>query len=149
MKVTYFKVKNASEEIKEQLLNKLVEFVDLEKFEDNQVVEDFGYDGNNSVGIMFTFLPEDQTNMFTNLLREFDLLITVNDVTSSVLMGDFDTDKKWIELFSIDDNAFFNHATEMLKEFLVNNLTKDMILDKMNEPDFKGLTDIDRQVLNA
>ena len=146
MKVTFFKVNNPSEKVKSQLFSEILTFVDVDKFEDEQVVEDFGYDGNNPTGIMFTFLPEDQTQKMIEALTKFDLIIECNDVTDSVLMNDFDTNKKWIELF-VEDNV--SNFSNILKNFLVNNLTKDMVLDKMNEKGFDSLTQTDLDVLNA
>ena len=146
MKVTFFKVNNPSEEVKSQLFSEILTFVDVDKFENEQVVEDFGYDGNNPTGIMFTFLPEDQTQKMIDALTKFDLIIECNDVTDSVLMNDFDTNKKWIELF-VEDNV--SNFSNILENFLLNNLTKDMVLDKMNEKGFDSLTQTDLVVLNA
>lgn len=146
MQVTFFKVRNASEEIKQELFNEIIKFVDVENFENDHVVEDFGYDGNNETGVMFTFLPADQTEKLIEVLTKFDLLISSNDVTTAVLMGDFQTNPHWLSLFGEDTIANFNN---ILTDFLESNLTKDLVLDKMNEKGFDSLTKTDLKVLNA
>jgi hypothetical protein len=61
-------------------------------------------------------------------------------------MGDFESNKKWQELF--DQESIMNFKPT-LDQFLLNNLTKDMVLDKITEKGMDALSVIDFQVLNA
>jgi hypothetical protein len=80
------------------------------------------------------------------VFENHNILVVANDVTADVLMGDFETNSKWQELFDEDSIMKFKPT---LDEFLRNNLTIDIVLDKIIEKGMDALTEIDLQVLNV
>jgi len=147
MKVTHYKVFNPTNEVKDLFLEDVAKFVDTEVFEDEQYAEYFGDDDTDSIGNIFTFLPEGQTEKFIKTLQKHNMLIESNDITTGVLFGDFDN-KIWKRLFvDVLPDAFSSKS--VLDNFLTNNLTRDIVLDKMNEKGFDALNEIDLQILKA
>ena len=144
--VTFFKITNITEEAQQEaILLDLLEFMSEDELEAN-IVYDAGYSGDAEHELVFAFVTDVQAEKIRTVFENHNILVVVNDVTADVLMGDFETNGKWQELF--DAESIMNFKTT-LDEFLRNNLTVDIVLDKISEKGMDSLTEIDFQVLNA
>lgn len=144
--VTFFKITNITEEAQQEaILLDLLEFMSEDELEEN-IVYDAGYSGDAEHELVFAFVTDVQAEKIRTVFENHNILVVANDVTADVLMGDFETNSKWQELF--DEESIMNFKPT-LDEFLRNNLTKDLVLEKITEKGMDALTEIDFKVLNT
>lgn len=144
--VTFFKITNITEEAQQEaILLDLLEFMSEDELEAN-IVYDAEYSGNAEHELVFAFVTDVQSEKIRTVFENHNILVVANDVTTDVLMGDFETNSKWQELFDAESIMKFKPT---LDEFLRNNLTIDIVLDKIIEKGMDALTEIDLQVLNV
>jgi hypothetical protein len=144
--VTFFKITNITEEAQQEaILLDLLEFMSEDELEAN-IVYDAGYSGTAEHELVFAFVTDVQAEKIKTVFENHNILVMSDDITADVLMGDFESNKKWQELF--DQESIMNFKPT-LDQFLLNNLTKDMVLDKITEKGMDALSVIDFQVLNA
>jgi|SRR5690554_2770751 len=92
---------------------------------------------------IFLFINEIKAYQIINFLQSHGVLISYNEITTEVLMGrmsSLDFQKTFLE----DDE--FKHV---LERFLIENLTVDIVLDKINEKGIGSLHEIDYMVLGS
>lgn len=137
MEVTAFKVKNITDE------NLLIDVVtDMSLFLTEDQLDKFG--GEDSLDgqyeFLFTFLEEFETEKLKNIFIKHNIFVSSQNITHQVLMGTANNNV-------IFKNGFVKGSNEELGliEFLEENLTIDMVLDKMNNNYI--LTEIDKKVL--
>lgn len=137
--VNYFKIKNIDEkseqrmEIEKALFNFMDEADgDLMIFEENGDIEE-----------VYTFLDQEKTSKFEQVIDSFDCLLESRDITEDILMN---RDPKT----TISKEIFEDPASKkLIDSFLRDHLTKDMILDKILEQGPESLTDLDKEILQS
>jgi galactitol-specific phosphotransferase system IIB component len=90
--------------------------------------------------VILTFETEKQT-ILEEKLNQYDLLVSSEDITYSVLSFKYPEDLQDI----ISDN-YYNK--EIVDNFILNNLDIDKILDKINETGIESLNKIENRFLN-
>ena len=91
----------------------------------------------------YFFVCENAMAKILNFLRENKVLLYYKEITTDVLMGSIDTED-FRKTFIDDDES-----TYVLEKYILENLTIDMVLDKINEKGMDSLRKIDYQVLGA
>lgn len=133
--IIYFKISQVKEEQKQKSI--LFETAEILEDGDDQLiaVEDFV-----DFEVIYSFLPFYKAEKFLSLLEKFNILIDYKDITEDVLMAR-ERGNEFIETFKEDSYK------KILRRFIENNLTIDMVLDKINEQGIESLTEIDRETL--
>lgn len=92
--------------------------------------------------IFIPFLSENKANELIYTFKTLGILLDVKEITASILMGEAMT-TELSELFS--ETKF-----DLLRQkFIADNLTKDLVLDKISTKGIDSLTDIDYKILNS
>lgn len=86
--------------------------------------------------MVFCFLPEEKQTQILNLFIDHGVLVSFFDITKDVLMQK-------------ETGIILECPTEikLVKDFINDFLTSDMVLDKINELGIKSLNEIDYRVL--
>lgn len=87
--------------------------------------------------IAFILLDEIKTNKIVDAFRDLGILIEEKDVTDDILRGNYNKDE-------IEDSFLY-----IIDEFILKNLTVDIVLDKINEKGIESLNKIDYQILKT
>jgi hypothetical protein len=95
------------------------------------------------LNIMFCFLNDFDLYKLINIFEKYDILIEYKDVTSDIILGNTNMVYYDVEIFS---NEYF---IKLVKLFSMDNLTIDMILDKININGMDSLSEIDKNILEA
>lgn len=95
-------------------------------------------ENEESHDILYTFLNDFKNDELFKLFDKHKVLIHFSDITNEVL--------KQINMNkSLVDGEF----KPLFDEFITENLTIDLILDKINEVGIESLTDVDYRILKA
>jgi hypothetical protein len=96
----------------------------------------------DDLDLMYTFMSEYNTDQVRTILSKNKILIEYSDITSMVLSGD-SVNNEFSESFSTDENK------EILTEYVIGNLTIDMVLDKINVSGINSINNNDLIVLET
>lgn len=92
--------------------------------------------------IFVPFLSEIDSNQLIHTFKTLGILLGVEDITERILMGEAMT----VELSKL----FSENKFELLRrQYISENITKDIILDKIGSKGIGSLTEADRKVLSA
>ncbi|HLS11122.1 MAG TPA: hypothetical protein VK050_03075 [Flavobacteriaceae bacterium] len=91
----------------------------------------------------YFFVSENAIAQILNFLIENKVLLSYKEITTDVLLGSLHTED--FKKTFIEDDEF----TYVLEKFILDNLTVDMVLDKISEKGIDSLREIDYQVLEA
>lgn len=134
MEVGYFKVKNPkSQEFATTIFKEIVSIVGVDCIED--VVFDNSHKGGDHI---YVFSDLGRINKLTELFRSNDILLESNLKTKEFL--------KLSEFPSIFDDPDYQ---EVLNNFLIDNLSIDEVLDKINSSGIESLTEMDHYILKT
>jgi hypothetical protein len=141
MKVTYFKIQNLDTNTQEAKIiaigNAMLEFMTPEE------VEEMVFDNYEDYEIAIAFLHEYKIDRLRTVFDNAGILIEEIDITDFVLTGRIQKNVFFTELFK-DENAF-----QSLEKFLRNNLSPDLILEKISELGIEYMTTLDREIMEA
>lgn len=155
-----------TKEIKDPILKECIEDGILEIFKKVFDVEDtkfivFGnekYDGSG-YDFLYLFVEEFKTKQIINFLSENNVLDVAEDVTNDIktskIYDNNDFSKVYFGYPESKDirEELGDKYTEEFKyifdNFILDNLTPDDILDKINERGIESLTDIDKKILES
>ena len=141
MKVTYIKIKDILTDVElTEMIISCLEFMTEEEF-DTIVFHNL----TDEVEIAFMFNSDHTTNQFIQVLKDNNVFISSQDITSLILMCDLDDHKLFNEVFS--DANIDEHAIPLLKKFIAENTSVNMILDKISAKGIESLTDMDKKIL--
>jgi len=97
-------------------------------------------DGSNS---LFLFIDKSKIDQIINYSEENNILEFSKEISMDILMDRITTDDFHKTFFKSDE------FTYILDNFINDNLTIDIVLDKINESGIDSLKEIDYQVLNS
>ena len=129
----YFKLKVEAPENEKALFETLAEIV-----HDDTLVAP-GEFGTHEV--LYTFLEKEKVSQLENLFRTYDILIESKDLTEEILSCSFQ-DPEFLDVFE-DANY-----SKVLRDFVLQNLDQDRILDKISKYGIDSLTKIERRILD-
>lgn len=134
-KIKFIKSINVNDPLLENdISEELSNFLDLEDFQ-YVISEDY-----NGFEYSYVFFDEFKANMVASYFEEIGILLEYKDITDDVLNSLYKEDE-W--LFSIDfPENFFK-----LENFLKENLTLDIILDKIGREGEGSLYPIEKEIL--
>lgn len=138
MEVTVFKLKNVTDE--QEQINIAI---DMSEFLTEDQIDKFGgtVTKDEATEYLFVFLEEAETEKLARVFENHGILIGQQNITYQVLMGTAHDNKMFAEGFADDSTE-----KDALNDFLEENLTADIVLDKIL--DKRELTEIDKKVLN-
>lgn len=131
--VHYFKLKveNPNDEI--FFFKSLAEIIDDESL---VAVGDF-----MTYEILYTFFEKTKVIELENLFSTYNVLIESRDLTDKILSCDYQ-DTEFLEVFSDSIHQ------KMLRNFIIQNLDTDRILDKISKFGIDSLTEIEKEILD-
>lgn len=100
---------------------------------------------SDDVEVLFVILPLTYIEGFILRLKKNQIYISSRDITDDILFNNIEHLEILKKAFNLDKDIAKN---SVLNSFLKENLTIDIILDKINKNGIKSLTDIDRSILN-
>lgn len=130
--VHYFKLKVETPEDEIVFLESLAEIV-----EDESLVAPGEFKTHE---VLYTFLEKEKVSQLENLFRTYDVLIESKDLTEEILSCSFQ-DSEFLEVFE-DANY-----SKVLRNFVLQNLDQDRILDKISKYGMDSLTKIEKRIL--
>jgi hypothetical protein len=92
--------------------------------------------------VLYTFLEKEKVSQLENLFRTYDVLIESKDLTEEILSCSFQ-DPEFLDVFEDD---FYS---KVLRNFVLQNLDQDRILDKISKYGINSLTKIEKRILNS
>lgn len=141
MKVAYFKIQNLDNNTQEAEImaigNAMLGFMTPEE------IDELVFDNYEDYEIAIAFMYEHKIDRLREVFTDAGILIEEHDITDFVLTGRIQKNKFFTELFK-DENAF-----QSLEKFLRNNLTPDLILEKITELGIEYMTALDREIMEA
>jgi len=100
---------------------------------------------SDDVEVLFVILPLTYIEGIILRLKKHQIYISSRDITDDILFNNIEHLEILKKAFNLDKDIAKN---SLLNSFLKENLTIDIILDKINKNGIKSLTDIDRSILN-
>lgn len=91
--------------------------------------------------ILYTFFEKTKVIELENLFSTYNVLIESRDLTDKILSCDYQ-DTEFLEVFSDSIHQ------KMLRNFIIQNLDTDRILDKISKFGIDSLTDIEKEILD-
>src|SRR5690625_3886728 len=91
----------------------------------------------------YFFVSENAIAQNLNFLIENKVLLSYKEITTDVLLGSLHTED--FKKTFIEDDEF----TYVLEKFILDNLTVDMVLDKISEKGIDCSREIDKKVIGA
>tara|TARA_R110000772_G_scaffold20466_3_gene56808 strand:+ start:2813 stop:3358 length:546 start_codon:yes stop_codon:yes gene_type:complete len=149
-KVYYIQFKEISDPLIEDQIEKEISilFKDIMTKEEcyNNVV--FGNDENS----LFLFMDIDIVSKIINFSKTMGFFKFMKEISEDILIRTFND--KYISVIPYDDNfknTFFNtnEFTHILENFISDNLTKDLVLDKINNNGIESLSEKDFFILES
>jgi len=141
MSVTYFKIQNLDNNTQEDKIfaigKAMLEFLTEDE------IDELVFDTYKDNEIAIAFLPEYKINRLRTVFVDAEILIEEIDITDFILTGEIQKNKFMSDIFK-DENALVS-----LEKFLRNNLTADLILDKISDLGVEFLTELDKEILSA
>lgn len=102
--------------------------------------------------VFYTFWPPYKVEAIIRDLDALGIPYTWQDITEDLLMGRLNNDPDFADTFILKDGmdeaqaSLVKRDQEILRRFVKENLTADMVLDKMNEQG--SITELDQEILN-
>ena len=132
--VNFFKISKVPEIIENTIFSELADILDPE---DESLIAIYPWkDGD----IMFTFLSDQKVKSLVILFEAHAVLEKFKNVTESILMAR----EKGKEFKTVFENTDY---TKLLNKFLKENLTVDLILDKITEYGIESINEIDKEIM--
>jgi hypothetical protein len=137
-KIYYFDIPSQTDEkIDNQLLKLFAEMV-LNVGSHHMAFADCEKDRDQ----FYLFWPEYKIQELVALFKGTGAEMQYKDVTDEILNSSL-KNKEFEEAFSVEKTY------NLLKEFMLSNLTQDMILDKINEQGIESLNEFDKTILSS
>lgn len=95
-------------------------------------------ENEESHDILYTFLNEFKNKELFNLFEKYEVLIHFSNITDEVL-----------KQINMNKTLVDGEFKSLFDEFITENLTIDLILDKINEVGIESLTDVDYKILKS
>jgi hypothetical protein len=110
-----------------------------------EIVLEFGHDFSNNIAFdlvngletAYCFLDNYKCEKLVKIFKKYNVLIEHRDITNKVLFGGV----------KITESDCVDTFDKLSKNFMIDNLTIDDILDKINEMGIESLTEIDKKIL--
>jgi hypothetical protein len=136
-RVGYFKVgKPKYDSVGRMVFRKIQEVIKGEPL-NSFVMAEFG-----DLDLMYTFLSDYKTDQLKTILSKNKILIDYSDITFMVLSGN-NVNNEFTKSFSDVENK------EVLAAYIKENLTVDMVLDKILDSGIDSINEIDLIVLET
>lgn len=141
MRVTYIKNKDIlSESDVELMALDCLDFMSIEDL-DNIVF----HNTDKDTEVSFVFNTEYKTNKLIELFKKYNVFIASTDITDLILLDDLKTHDLFNSIFN--DKNIDTNALPLLNNFIKNNTTSDIILDKILKHGINNITELDKYIL--